>query len=77
MSNNPARDRYNPPSTNSLDFEQFKFSDISNDELFWLSTDSNSDLNHAYRKIDESGALDTKTQVTHAIASNALVYQKI
>ena len=77
MANNPAQDRYNPRGINSPDFEYFRFSEIPDGELVWFSTDPNSNLNHAFRKLTETTAFDTKTQTIHNIATNAHSYQKI
>lgn len=75
--NNQANDRYNPPGTKSVDFEYFRFSEVPVGELVWFSDDPNPDLNHAYRKLDEGKAMDTKTQTVHSIDRKAHSYQKI
>jgi len=77
MSNNdPARDRYDPPKIGT-DFEQFRFSDINVHELFWFSDDTNSNINHAYRKINETQGQNTKTREIIYISKTAHSYQKI
>jgi hypothetical protein len=77
MANNPSQDRYNPKGTLGADFEYFKFSEIPVGELVWFSDDPNSNRNHAYRKLTETTAMDTKTQEIHTITTNAHSYQKI
>ena len=77
MANNPAQDRYKPRGINVPDFEYFRFSEVPTGELVWFSDDPNSNLNHAFRKLTETTALDTKTQTVHNIATNAHSYQKI
>ena len=47
MSNNLPQDMYDPPSSSALDFEEYRFSDIPTEELFWLNKNSNSNQNHA------------------------------
>tara|TARA_R100001443_G_scaffold82872_1_gene89748 strand:+ start:2472 stop:2702 length:231 start_codon:yes stop_codon:yes gene_type:complete len=73
--NNPANDRYNPPGINSIDFERFKFGELEVDELFW-QTNSQTESN-PWRKINQSQALNLKSQTTHNFQSNTLVYQKV
>ena len=76
MSNDPVRDSYNPPGL-VVEFEHFKFSDINIDELVWFSDDKNSNLNHAYRKINENQAQDTITREIVSVSPTAHSYQKI
>ena len=73
--NNPANDRYNPPGTNSIDFERFTFGELEMDELFW-QTNSQTESN-PWRKVNQSQALNLKSQTTHNFQSNTLVYQKV
>ena len=73
--NNPANDRYNPPGVNSIDFERFNFGELEVDELFW-QTNSQTESN-PWRKINQSQALNLKSQTTHNFQSNTLVYQKV
>ena len=76
MANDPVKDSYNPPGL-IVEFEYFKFSDINVDELVWFSDDSNSNLNHAYRKINENQAQDTRTREIISVDAKAHSYQKI
>ena len=73
--NDQANDRYNPPGIGT-DFEHFKFSDISVHELFWLSDDTNFNLNVPHRKINETQGQNVKTREIINIDSNAHSYQK-
>ena len=53
MSNNLPQDMYNPPSSSAIDFEEFRFSEVPMDELFWLNTNANPNENNAHGKISE------------------------
>ncbi len=72
--NNPANDRYNPPGINSIDFERFTFGELEVDELFW-QTNSKTESN-PWRKVNQTQALNLKSQTTHNFQANTLVYQK-
>ena len=74
--NNPVQDRYNPPSTNKIEFEVFKFGDLEDNELFWLNENSNGSINVVHRKIGVNKGLQLKTQQIVEINSNTEVYQK-
>ena len=77
MSNNLPQDMYNPPSSSAIDFEEFRFSEVPMDELFWLNTNDNSNENNAHRKISEVEGLNTKTRLVSNFAKESVVYQKI
>ena len=83
MSNNPAQDRYNPPSVFETDWEKQKFMDLGNGTIFWLSdkpewNDEVKDyVNEAYRKLDDKQALNTSNQIILDVLSNIDVYTKI
>ena len=74
--NNPAQDRYDPPPITHTDFDTSKFSEIENDELFWLNNQG-TDNNHAFRKINDNQGLNTITRQTHNISNRTKIYQKI
>ena len=76
MPNNPAEDRYNPPSASQTDFEKTQFSEVNERDLFWLNT-TTSDNNHAFRKMNENQGLDTKTQETTDFKPRTEVYYKL
>ena len=62
----------NDPVTDSLDygagastvgrveFDNMNFEDIDESDLFWFSDNPNSNQNHAFRKLDENRAEDTR-----------------
>ena len=83
MANNPAQDRYDPPSVNDTDWEKTRYSDIGNGTLFWLSdkpewNDNVKDyVNEAYRKLDDKQALNTANQIILDVLSNIEIYTKI
>ena len=73
--NNPTRDRFDPPSNMSLDFEEFKFGDLEIDELFWQTnrpTESN-----PWRKSSQTQGLNLKSQKTYNFDLKTKVYQRI
>ena len=76
--NNMAQDTYNPPATNTNDWDSTTFSDIDTSDLFWLRNDTtNGEINHCHRKLDESSAQNTQTRQVVDIQSNTKVFQKI
>ena len=79
--NNPAADSINYvdlSGVNSSDFDEMLFEDIQEGDLFWFNTDSDSNVNHAFRKINDEEAMDTKTRRgMFGIALRTAVYQKI
>ena len=78
--NDPITDKLDyggAPLVGSTDFDKMKFADIEEDDLFWFSDDSNSDANPAFRKVDETSAMNTKTrQTVNDIGHHSSVYQK-
>ena len=77
MSNNPAGDLYNPPSSLTTDFDELRFGDVPLDELFWPNASSNPDENVAHRKTDEKSAMNTKTRQVISMSHGTTVYIKI
>ena len=77
MSNNLPQDTYNPPSTTAIDFEEYRFSDIPLDELFWLNKNPNPSENNAYRKDSDTEGMNTKTRLVSSFERSLKVYQKI
>ena len=73
--NNQARDRYNPPGSLSVDFEEFSFSDLEVDELFWQT--NRPEESNPWRKSSQTQALNLKSQTTHNFQGRTKVYQKI
>ncbi len=72
MANDPAQDRYDPPSIGS-EFEEDYFSEINPGELFRLLPGN---ANKIYRKSGDNFAFDLKEQVEVQFNSNDKVYVK-
>ena len=79
--NNPAADTINYVNlsgVDSSDFDEHLFEDIQEGDLFWFNTKADPNGNHAFRKINDAEAQDTKTRRgMFGIASRTTVYQKI
>ena len=73
--NNPAHDRYNPPSNLTNDFELTRFSELNIGELLWLS-DERSDDNHSFRKSNEHQAMNVHTRQMRVFDANDKVYYR-
>jgi|7_EtaG_2_1085326.scaffolds.fasta_scaffold18762_4 hypothetical protein len=75
--NNPAGDNVwtNTPSGGVTEFDTNNFSDIEVGDLFWKHQDRMPD-NHAWRKLDENSAQDTRTQQVQQMHPQATVHQK-
>ena len=74
-SNNPANDRYNPGSNMDMDFEEFNFSDLEMNELFWQT--NRPEESNPWRKVSQTEGMNLKTQTTHSFDGRAKVFQKI
>ena len=74
--NNPAGDRYNPPSNLSQDFEEFRFEDLEVDELFW-QTNKPKEEQVPWRKVNQMEGRNLKTQTIHNFDRKTKVFQKI
>jgi|TARA_R110000765_G_scaffold62997_2_gene122428 hypothetical protein len=76
--NNPASDFYNPPSNLSQDFEDYWFDDLEVDELFWQTNKpKEGEASIPWRKVNQTQALNLKTQKTHNFKSRTKVFQRI
>ena len=76
--NNPTRDRYEPPSNMSNDFEEFNFEDLEVNELFWQTNKpKEGDSSIPWRKVNQTQALNIKTQKTYNFQAKTKVFQKI
>tara|TARA_Y100000034_G_C6818899_1_gene368629 strand:- start:750 stop:998 length:249 start_codon:yes stop_codon:yes gene_type:complete len=76
--NNPANDRYNPPSNRSEDFEETYFVDIEDGELFWRYTGTGdiprgSD-NSPWRKVNGNTADNLRGRVSEKFLPRDKVY---
>ena len=75
MANNPAGDMYDPPGIGQNDFDQHRFDDIEDDDLFWLNQ-QNGDNNPSYRKMNETQGYNTKTRIVENFDRMRVVYQR-
>ena len=73
--NNPTRDRYEPPSNMSNDFEEFQFGELEVDELFWQT--NKPEESNPWRKSSQTQALNLKNQKTYNFQAKTKVFQKI
>ena len=72
MSNDHAKDRYDPPSVGS-EFDEDRFSEINPGEVFRLFRDNDSKI---YRKTNDNFALDLKEGVEIQFDPNEKIYVK-
>ena len=75
MANNQAGDMYDPPGIGQNDFDQHRFDDIEDEDLFWLNQ-QNSDNNAAYRKMNDTQGYNTKTGIVENFDRMQIVYQR-
>jgi hypothetical protein len=76
--NNPTRDRYNPPSNMSQDFEEYYFQDLEVDELFWQTNKpKEGEASIPWRKVSQTQGINIKTQKTYNFQAKTKVFQKI
>ena len=73
--NNPTRDRYEPPSNMSTDYEEYKFEDLEVDELFWQT--NRPEESNPWRKVSQTSGINLKSQTTHNFNAKTKVFQKI
>lgn len=81
MANNPASDSLgfsDTPGVTGPDWDSMVFDDIDEGDLFWFTNIHSSNENHAYRKLSDSTAQNTRNRsVIDNINRNKAVYQKI
>ena len=76
--NNPANDRYNPPGNLSDDFQEFIFSELEDNELFWQTNKpKEGEGSIPWRKISLTEGRNLKTQTIHNFQKRTKVFQKI
>ena len=77
MANNPANDRYNPPGIGQNDFDEVRFDEIEDEDLFWLNQSAGPD-NPPYRKLGDKGmAANTRTGIVEGpFKWNQIVFQR-
>ena len=73
--NNPTRDRYEPPSNMSNDFEEFYFEDLEVGELFWQT--NRPEESNPWRKENQTQGKNLKNQSLHNFQVKTKVFQKI
>ena len=78
--NDPVTDSLNyagAPGILSIDFEEMLFEEIEESDLFWFSNKSVGESNPAFRKIDDTSALNTRSRIIRDnIGVRSTVYQK-
>ena len=72
MSNDHAKDRYDPPSVGS-DWEEHKYGDVVAGEIFRISPNNSA---KKYRKIDETICHDIEENLTTRFNMDLKVYVK-
>ena len=75
MANNPVDDRYNPPGIGQNDFDQVRFDEIEDEDLFWLNQ-STGDNNPPYRKMNNKQAHNTRDGIVYDFEYNKIVFQR-
>lgn len=74
MANEPTEDMYNPPGIGQNDFDEHRFDDIEQDDLFWLKQ-TNAD-NPSYRKMNDNQAYNVHTGIVADFDRTHIVYQR-
>ena len=75
MANNPVDDRYNPPGIGQNDFDEIRFDEIEDEDLFWLNQ-SVGDNNPPYRKMNDKQGYNTRTGIVEDFVFNAQVFMR-
>ena len=75
MANNPADDRYNPPGIGQNDFDEVRFDEIEDEDLFWLNQNTG-DNNPPYRKMNDNQGHNTRTGIVEDFGRMQMVYQR-
>jgi len=73
--NDSVNDRYAPPGIGSNDFEQIRFNEIEDEDLFWLNQGSGNS-NPPYRKMNSKQGHNTKDGIVQNFGRNAVVYSR-
>ena len=69
------QDIYNRPAANTPEYDEFSFSELEDDDLFWR-TNVGVDTN-PHRKINESQAMDLKSRQVFNVDGHTKVYVKV
>ena len=72
--NNPTRDRYEPPSNMSNDFEEFQFGELEVDELFW-QTNKPKEEQIPWRKTSLTEGMNLKTQKIYSFSMSLTFFE--
>jgi len=75
MPNEEIQDIYNKPSTNTPEYDEFTFSSLETDELFWRTNVGVDTQPH--RKTGVNEALNLKSREIVTIPPNTKVYIKV
>ena len=75
MPNENAQDIYNKPATNIPEYDEFTFSSLETDELFWRTNVGVDTQPH--RKTGVNEALNLKSREIVTIPPNTKVYIKV
>ena len=76
--NNPMGDHFNPPSNLSQDFEEYNFSDLEVDELFWQTNKpKEGEASIPWRKTSLTEGMNLRARTTHNFQRRTKVFQKI
>ena len=74
--NNSVEDSYNPPPV-ATEFEEHMFEDIEDDDLIWLNNNSlDGMVNTVHRKLNDSQAVNVRTNELVQVSSRQKIYQK-
>jgi hypothetical protein len=70
----PVQDFYNPPAAGT-DFEEIYFSEVEDDDLFWL-TQVNNDSNSPHKKTGNNTGVNMRNGAALNFKNHDKVYQK-
>lgn len=66
----------NTKNLGDIDWIQYRFRDLEDNDLFWGSKDPNGDTNPVWRKLTDTEAMNLRTRETIVVDENPVVYQK-
>ena len=64
-----------PVDAGHIDWIQYRYRDLTDDDLFWFLKDSTRE-NKAFRKVNNNSALDLSQNRIFQVNPNQMVYQK-
>tara|TARA_R100000152_G_C6625251_1_gene74629 strand:+ start:151 stop:372 length:222 start_codon:yes stop_codon:yes gene_type:complete len=65
-----------PQELGAIDWIDYRFRDLNEDDLFWFEKNPNGNENPAFRKVGEGKALDLRSQIVIDVDGGLLVHQK-